>query len=89
MRRTHSTVAALLERVEEGKGGAMAFNPDAQRRSADMTLMTAHHLILDVLNIQVKRFAIPGLEQKVEDCYGDWIRIWKDKKFGDSPTGPV
>lgn len=89
MRRTHSTVAALLERIEQGSNGAMSFNPDAQRRSADMTLMTAHHVMLEVLKIQDKRFALPGLAEKVEECYGDWVKIWKGKTFGEDPSEPI
>jgi hypothetical protein len=89
MRRTHTTVAALLERMHEGATGAIGFNPDAQRKSSDMTLMTAHHIMLVILKIQVKRFASPGLEEKVDQCYEDWLRIWKDKSFGDDPTDPI
>ena len=89
MRRAHSTVAVLLERFEVRTSGAVGFNPDAQRRCADMTLMTAHHVTLEVLKIQVKRFALPGLEEALDQCYKDWIEIWKDRPFGDDRNAPI
>jgi hypothetical protein len=89
MRRTHSTVAALLERFEVRSGGTVGFNPDAQRRCADMTLMTAHHVMLEVLKIQLKRFDLPGLQEAVDQCYEDWLVIWKDRSFGDDKSVPI
>ena len=89
MRRTHSTLAALIERFELTATGEVGFNPESQRRCADMTLMTAHHVMLAVLNVQVKRFALPGLEEAVDRCYDDWITIWKDKSFGNDTNAPI
>lgn len=89
MRRTHSTVAAMLERFEVGRAGAVGFNPDAQRRCADMTLMTAHHVMLEVLKIQTRRFALPGLEEAVDRCYEDWLEIWRNRSFAEDNSVPI
>jgi len=88
MRRTHSTIAALLERAELS-AGKVSFNPDAQRKCADMTLMTAHHLLLRVLTVQAKRFEIVGLNDAVDARYQDWITIWKNREFSSTETVPI
>jgi hypothetical protein len=50
MRHTHSTPAALIERLENNDKG-FGFNPGAQRKDADDALRTAHIILLEILHI--------------------------------------
>ena len=74
MRHTHSTGAALIERLEHNDEG-FGFNPDAQRPQADDALREAHTIILEVLHIQQKRFTIEGFEPLYDRCVEDWKEI--------------
>jgi hypothetical protein len=74
MRHTHSSVAALIERLENNAEG-FGFNPNSQRREADAALKTAHTILLEILYIQQKRFHIEGFEQLLDQCNQDWKEI--------------
>ena len=74
MRHTHSTAAALFERLDHGLEGIM-FNPEPQRPQADTALRTAHTIVLEVLHIQQKRFTIPGFDHLLDQCSRDWMEI--------------
>lgn len=87
MSHTHSTVHALLSRLEETSDGGMGFNPDLQPKEADNALMTAHNIILGVIETQKKFFKLDQLEGPLQTCFQDFIDIWKSKK--DTPeTSP-
>ena len=86
MSRTHSSVAALLERIEQRQSGVLSFNPDAQRRSAALTLMTGHHIMLEVLKIQDKGFACRGWPKKWKSATGTGSRFGNASTSG---TGPL
>jgi hypothetical protein len=64
-------MASLIERFELKATEEVGFNPDSQRRCADMTQMTTHHVIREVRTVQVKRFVLPGLKEAVVRCYED------------------
>lgn len=74
MRHTHSTGAALIERLEHNDEG-FGFNPDAQRSQADDALREAHTIILEVLYIQQKRFKLEGFDELYDLCVQDWKDI--------------
>lgn len=74
MRHTHSTGAALIERLEINDEG-FGFNPEPQRRQADNALRTAHVIILEVLHIQQKRFKLEGFDPLYDKCVEDWKEI--------------
>ncbi len=53
--------------------------PTAQRREADSVLITAHNIILQVLEVQDERFPIPELREKLQTCSQDFLDIWKGR----------
>jgi hypothetical protein len=75
----HSSLAALASRISISAGGGVSFVPTAQRKVADDALLTAHNIILHVLDIQNDRFVVPGLKEKLQVCFQDFLDIWKDK----------
>lgn len=74
MRHTHSTGAALVERLEDNDEG-FGFDPEAQRSQADDALREAHIIILEILHIQQKRFVIEGFDSLCDKCVADWKEI--------------
>lgn len=84
MSHTHSTVQALLSRLEENSDGVMGFNPDLQPKEADTALVMAHNIILGVIEIQKKFFKLDQLEVPLQTCIQDFMEIWK-RNPGDAP----
>ena len=76
---THSSFAALASRLSMSDGGGVSFVPTAQRKEADGALITAHNIILHVLDIQKERFAVAGLSEKLKVCFQDFLDIWIGK----------
>jgi hypothetical protein len=87
MMHAHSTVHAILSRLEETGGGGIGFNPDAQPKKADAALMTAHNLILGVMEVQKRFFGLDALEKPLQICYQDFLDIWKKDKPAALQTG--
>jgi hypothetical protein len=75
----HSSFGALASRLSMLAGGGVTFVPTAQHKEADIALMTAHNIILRVVEIQNARFALPGLGEKLQICFQDFLDIWTDK----------
>jgi len=82
MRHTHSTGAALIERLEINEQG-FGFNPEAQRPQADDALRVAHTIILEVLHIQQKRFKVEGYDPLYDKCVEDWKEIYGVDDMGN------
>ena len=75
----HSTVAAILARLREGTGGGVTFDAGPQRSMADVALISAHNLMLNVLDLQKEHFKLDALEKPLEQCCRDFQDIWKRK----------
>jgi len=80
MRHGHSTLGALLSRLEETEMGGISFKPYAQRGMADDALMTAQNVIFAVLRIQAERFDVPGLNEKLDTCEQDFLDIYRGNR---------
>jgi hypothetical protein len=72
----HSTVGAILSRLDKGKTG-LEFDGGAQRKRADDALITAHNVILDNLALQEQHFKLNALEKPLQTCRSDFIDIWR------------
>lgn len=81
----HSTAASLTSRLTL-HDGIVSFVPTAQREEAEVAVRTAHSVILRVLEIQDTRFAVPGLREKLQTCFQDYLDIWKDRKPNSDPN---
>jgi hypothetical protein len=77
LRQAHSTVASMLSRLEESETGGISFDPSAQRDAADDALMTAHNVLLGVLEVQDEHFKLPGLHEKIQTCLQDFLDIYR------------
>ena len=80
----HSTVHALLSRIEETSDGGMGFNPDSQPHEADKALMTGHNILLGVIETQKNFFKLSELDAPLQTCLQDFVDVWKRDR-GDAP----
>lgn len=81
LRHAHPTFGGLTERLEI-VDEQMSLKGDAQPEIVDRSLMTAHNCILDALKVQSEHFSIEGLEDAIQVCYRDFVRVW-------SPDSPL
>jgi len=81
LRHAHPTFGGLTERLEI-VNEQMSLKGDAQPEIADRSLMTAQNCILDALKVQSEHFKIEGLEDAIQVCYRDFVRVW-------SPDSPL
>jgi hypothetical protein len=81
LRHAHPTFGGLTERLEI-VDEQMSLKGNAQPEIADRSLMTAHNCILDALKVQSEHFKIGGLEDAIQVCYRDFLRVW-------SPDSPL
>jgi hypothetical protein len=73
----HSTVRALLSRMEETGEDSMGFKPDAQRKEADRAFCLAHRILLNVVGKHIDYFELDAsLQQFFETCIEEFKYIW-------------
>lgn len=79
LRHAHSTVAAILTRLDvKGEGAEVTFDHRFQRGEADNALKTAHQLVLLVLMIQAEHFTIDSLHQHWQVLREDFQTVWPE-----------
>lgn len=81
LRHAHPTFGGLKERLEI-VNEEVSLKGDSQPETADHSLKTAHNCILDTLLVQSEHFRIEGLEEAIQVCYRDFVRVW-------SPDSPL
>lgn len=82
----HSTVRAILSRLEEGKEeNSIIFGGHAQRDEADDCLRLGYLILLSVLDLQIEHFKLEPLREKFQQCLTDFNEIW----LQDSKAGPA
>lgn len=75
MGHAHSTMRALMSRIEETDSGVMGFNPDAQLKEADQALHLAHNIVLAVVGSHIEYFKMKDeLQKSFETCIQDFKR---------------
>jgi hypothetical protein len=84
---SHPSVKGTLGRLE-GTGGPIGWGERVDREQSDRVLMTAHVLLLHLLEVQTERFRIDGLQDLVETAAKDWKDVWgsANAESGGTPT---
>ena len=78
MLQAHSTLGAIFSRLDlEGADEVMVFDGDSQCDTAHNVLITAHIILLDVLELQREHFQIKELGPLLQICMADYTAIWK------------
>jgi hypothetical protein len=75
LRHAHPTFGGFAERLEI-VNGTMSLKSESQTDIADRSLMTAHNCILFMLTVQKDHFKLGALEESLQICLRDFVRIW-------------
>jgi hypothetical protein len=79
LRHAHSTVAAIVERLDvKGEGAEVTFDHRSQREEADNALKTAHRLVMLALMVQGEHFKIDALVQHWQQLADDFLATWPE-----------
>ena len=84
MREGHSTVGAIFSRLDADAAGTdegLVFDGGSQPERADTALLTAHKIVLIVLELHKDHFQLKALEEPLQTCISDLLAIWD--KSGD------
>jgi hypothetical protein len=85
-REFHSTMGAIFSRLDPeaaARDEGLIFDGAAQRDRADQSIITAHNLLLNVLDLQRECFHIQELEPLLQTCFEDFMAILKEQKETD------
>jgi len=81
-REFHSTMGAIFSRLDPdaaAKDEGLIFDGAAQRDRADQAIITAHTILLNVLDLQRECFQITELEPLLQTCFEDFRAILKEQ----------
>jgi hypothetical protein len=80
-REFHSTMGAIFSRLDANaaKGQGLIFDGAAQRDRADQAIITAHTILLNVLDLQRECFQLKELEPVMQTCFEDFRAILKEQ----------
>lgn len=70
----HATVFSIIGRLDPNKEGA-SFDPGPQREKADVTVMSAHNVLLAVMEMQNRYFTL-GMDDEIEARRQDFQAAW-------------
>jgi len=73
----HSTVAAVVERLTLTDDGAMTFKDGSQPEIARQAMITAHNVILLVIDTQNDHFGLK-LDDEISQRAADFQEVWKE-----------
>jgi hypothetical protein len=85
-REAHGTIASIFSRLKQGEGGDFDFDEGPQREEADQALITAHNVLLNVLDLQKEHFHLDVLDGPLQRCFQDFLAIWKRNSEGQEPN---
>lgn len=72
----HTTVSALVSRLKVKDNGQVSFDERTQRDKAELALISAHQIILYVVDIENTYFKM-GLENEIQKRFADFMYAWK------------
>ena len=74
----HSTTESILGRLQERDGRIIVGRRTEQERQAvSSVLVTAHGIVLQILELQHENFALKACEQAFHRCDKDFKEIWR------------
>jgi uncharacterized protein DUF5677 len=87
MREFHSTLGAVLSRLDAEaakKDQGLIFDGAAQRDRADQAIITAHTLLLNILDLQREVFHLKEMEPVMQTCFEDFRAVLKEQADRDA-----
>lgn len=91
VREGHSSINAIFSRLDAGaaaSGEGLVFDGSSQRKRADSALLTAHKVLLMVLELQKIHFHMESLEQPLRICFEDIFAIWSSSNLSQTSAAP-
>jgi hypothetical protein len=91
VREGHSSINAIFSRLDAGaaaSGEGLVFDGSSQRKRADSTLLTAHKILLMVLDLQKIHFHMESLDQALQICCEDIFAIWSSSDLSQTSAAP-
>ncbi len=82
----HSSIAAILHRLEETEDGSITFKDDVQRGEADLAMQYGFLLLINVLTLQYEYFNLENMKEPLDRCYAMYREIYL-RENGSSPSG--
>jgi hypothetical protein len=79
---THATIGSIFSRIT-ANGESIKFLSGAQRAESDLSLMTAHNVLLQSIRVLVDHFSINALETPLQQCLDNFLIIWKPDGHDD------
>ena len=76
---THSTLASLISRLVQDDDGTLAYAVEGQRNQITEALLSAHTLLLNVLDLQDKHFKL-GLNDEISQRFDEYNECWAHLK---------
>lgn len=85
---THSSIAAILHRLDEAEDGSITFKDEVQHPEADLALQYGFLLLLNIFDLQREYFQRNELEKPLEKCFAAYREIYLPGAdlSGASPT---
>ena len=72
----HANFGGILLRLGMEES-AIAFHGNSSPEECDGVLMTAHAILLRVVDLQVQHFHLEQLEESLSKCVDDFQGVWK------------
>lgn len=76
----HSSAANFLVRGTANSEG-IEFDGGPKKQEADVALFCAHHILIDVLELQIEHFSLDTLNAQLEACRTDASHVWEAHEF--------
>jgi hypothetical protein len=73
---THPSMSSMFARLDAPDTGGLVFKGEAQRQHATDALMTAHNIMLNLLELQRDYFHLESLNAALQRCLQDFMDIW-------------
>jgi hypothetical protein len=86
-RHLHANASGIDARVTVGEEGGISFVGGPSREEADTALMFAHLLMLNLCELLLSRFDIPGLREALDAAGRDYVEIWT-RQDAPKPANP-
>lgn len=86
LQHTHSSIDAILHRLETSEDGDVTFKHDVQRREADVALQYGWLLLLNVLDLQHDYFKLAELKELLARCFEAYRTAWFTEEPSTSPN---
>ena len=73
---SHATASAIINRLKDSDGESISFDEMSQPEIADKSLIVAHNLIIQLVDIQNRFFGL-DLSSDVENIFSDFKKLWQ------------